>query len=219
MDNKNRILNLIEIFTSVQGETSLAGLPTTFIRLAACNLRCSWCDTSYSFGKGEPWEMAKIIDKVKESGLHHVCITGGEPLLQAAVHPLMEELCRLGYQLTIETGGSLSTASIDPRVGVILDIKCPGSGMSHKNYWANIGRLRPHDEVKFVILDLADYEYAKGICMSYQLFDKGNSILFSPVHGALAPDLLVQWIIKDKLRVRLNLQLHKFIWDPFKRGV
>lgn len=210
---------LVEIFASVQGETSFAGLPTTFVRLAACNLRCTWCDTPYSFGRGETWEMGNIIHKIEELGCPHVCITGGEPLLQSNVYLLMSKLCDLGYKLSLETGGSLPTSQVDPRVTVILDIKCPGSGMSHKNFWANLPHLRSFDEVKFVLLDKPDYDYAKSICTKYQLNDKVRTILFSPVHGKLNPQDLIQWILDDRLPVRLNLQLHKFIWDPMTRGV
>ncbi|MDP1880961.1 MAG: radical SAM protein [Parachlamydiaceae bacterium] len=220
MKNHHKTLQLIEIFASIQGETRFSGLPTTFIRLAACNLRCSWCDTTYSFGRGDTWEIDVIIQKVIENGCKYVCITGGEPLLQSNVHLLMKELCDLGYQLSIETGGSLSTEAIDPRVTVILDIKCPGSGMHEKNYWANLPHLRPDDEVKFVISHEEDYLYAKDICLKYQLFEKVNNVLFSPVFNVLHPQKLVEWILKDKLSsVRLNLQLHKFIWDPLTKGV
>lgn len=214
---KNEFLRLIEIFSSVQGETSFSGLPTTFIRLAACNLRCTWCDTTYSFGKGTPYSLDSILDEVKQKGCRYICVTGGEPLLQENVHPLMEALLEKGHIVSIETGGSLSTEKIDPRVKVILDIKCPGSGMEGKNDWSNINRLRGHDEVKFVLLDRKDYEYAKS---KIHLLDKKVSeILLSPVFGALDPKELVKWILEDKLPVRLNLQIHKWIWSPETKGV
>lgn len=212
-------LQLVEIFTSVQGETSFAGWSTTFVRLAACNLRCTWCDTPYSFGRGITWEMQQIIQEVERAGCPYVCVTGGEPLLQTNVHHLMEQLCDRGFKVNLETGGSLSTAQVDPRVTIILDIKCPGSGMSQKNHWANLSHLRLFDEVKFVLLGWEDYEYAKTICARYQLFTRVRNVLFSPVHGELDPQDLVQWILNDRLPVRLNLQLHKYIWDPFTRGV
>lgn len=211
-------LAIIEIFASIQGETSFTGLPTTFIRLARCNLRCSWCDTTYSFTRGTPHSLDSIINQVQQNSCRHVCITGGEPLLQENVHALMRELCNLGYIVTIETGGSLSTEKIDPRVTVILDIKCPGSGMSEKNEWRNLSRLRKQDEVKFVIQDLNDYTYAKGICSQYSLYQK-CAVLFSPVHQVCEAQELVKWILHDKIPVRLNLQIHKFIWDPQTRGV
>jgi len=212
-------LQLIEIFASVQGETSYTGLPSTFIRLAACNLRCSWCDTTYSFGRGETWSLETIFEKVEEYGCKYVCITGGEPLLQTAVHALMKELCDRHYHLSIETGGSLDTSTIDPRVKIILDIKCPGSAMEAKNYWANLPHLRPFDEVKFVLANREDYLYAKSICQKYQLFDRMPNILFSPVHQQLESQTLIKWILEDRLPVRLNLQIHKYIWDPLTKGV
>lgn len=212
-------LQIVEVFASIQGETTFAGLPTTFIRLAACNLRCTWCDTTYSFGRGDTWEISTLIQRVESNGCSHVCISGGEPLLQANVHPLMKELCDRGWILSLETGGSLPTTEVDPRVTIILDIKCPGSGMSQKNHWANLPHLRQGDEVKFVLVDRDDYEYAKTICAKYLLFQKVRNVLFSPVHGILNPQDLVQWILEDRLPVRLNMQLHKFIWDPATQGV
>ncbi|MEI6532102.1 MAG: radical SAM protein [Chlamydiota bacterium] len=209
-------LRLIELFESVQGETSLAGLPTTFIRLAACNLRCTWCDTTYSFKKGELFPLEDILLKTKNYGHSHVCITGGEPLLQKPVYSLMTTLNDLGYKVNLETGGSLSTAEVDPRVTVILDIKCPGSGMADKNYFANLALLKPQDEVKFVLLDRQDFDYALEICKSYNLT---NNVLFSPVFGKLDPQQLVQWILEAKYPIRLNMQVHKFIWTPETRGV
>lgn len=212
-------LNLIEIFASVQGETSLTGLPTTFIRLAACNLRCTWCDTTYSFGRGEPYALETIMDQVRKNGCRHVCVTGGEPLLQDQVYPLMATLCKEGYAVSLETGGSLTTEKVDPRVRTILDIKCPGSAMSQKNCWENLGRLRSHDEVKFVVLDRLDYEYAKEVSMKYQLYQREMPILLSPVHGKLDPKELVGWILQDQLPARLNIQIHKHIWSPETKGV
>ncbi|OJU79887.1 MAG: 7-carboxy-7-deazaguanine synthase QueE [Chlamydia sp. 32-24] len=212
-------LSLIEIFKSVQGETSFTGLPTTFIRLAACNLRCSWCDTTYSFGKGTPFTLDSIIEQTKLFACKHVCITGGEPLLQKNVYFLMQKLCDENYIVSLETSGSLLIDEVDPRVNVILDIKCPKSLMEHKNEWKNIALLKSHDEVKFVIQDFEDYSYAKNICEKYQLFTKVKEVLFSPVFEKLATHELVEWILKDNLPVRLNLQIHKFIWDPLTKGV
>ncbi len=212
-------LNIIEIFASVQGETSFAGLPTTFVRLAACNLRCTWCDTTYSFGKGTAYNLQAIIDQVNLLGCPYVCITGGEPLLQKNVYPLMKALCDSSYQLSLETGGSLCIAQVDARVCTILDIKCPGSGMEAKNRWSNLALLRPHDEVKFVIQDRADYDYSLEICHRYQLFKQPKAILISPVFNRLDPQLVVQWMLADQLHMRLNLQIHKFIWSPTTKGV
>lgn len=205
-------LNTIEVFHSVQGETSFAGLPTTFIRLAACNLRCTWCDTPYSFGRGTPQSVSSLIEQVK---CRHVCVTGGEPLLQKNVHILMEELVKRGFIISLETGGSLPIENVHPKVHVILDIKCPGSGMSEKNLWDNIKHLKPIDEVKFVIQDRTDYEYAKDTMNQYPL----TNVLFSPVFDVMEPWELVEWVLEDNLPVRLNMQIHKFIWDPKTKGV
>jgi 7-carboxy-7-deazaguanine synthase len=213
------MLNIIEIFASVQGETSFTGLPTSFVRLAACNLRCSWCDTTYSFGRGTPYSIETILNQVQTFGCPYVCITGGEPLLQENVYPLMEQLLDLNYTLSLETGGSLSGEKVDPRVHIIYDIKCPGSQMQHKNDWTNLTRLRNHDEIKFVLLDKIDYNYALEVCRRYRLFERSTPVLFSPVFGKLDPKELVSWILADKLPVRLNLQIHKFIWDPETRSV
>jgi 7-carboxy-7-deazaguanine synthase len=212
-------LDLIELFASVQGETSFTGLPTTFIRLAKCNLRCSWCDTTYSFKRGTPNSLPSIIEKVKRYGYRHVCVTGGEPLLQPNVHKLMKELCDYKYIVSLETGGSLSTEAVDPRVHVILDIKCPGSGMSEKNYWENLSKLKPHDQVKFVLANESDYNYARAVCEKYNLYNQVSEVLFSPVHDVLNSQQLVSWILRDKLQARLNLQIHKFIWSPKTMGV
>jgi 7-carboxy-7-deazaguanine synthase len=211
-------LNIIEIFASIQGETSKTGLPTTFVRLAACNLRCSWCDTSYSFGRGTSLPFEAIFQKIEALKCRNICVTGGEPLLQENVYPLMAQLCDAQYSLNLETGGSLSIAKVDPRVQVILDIKCPGSSMSHKNYWPNLEILKPQDEIKFVLLHRADYDYSKKICEEFALWDR-FPILFSPVHGALDPKELIAWILEDGLPVRLNLQIHKYIWSPETKGV
>lgn len=212
-------LNLIELFASVQGETSFAGLPTFFIRLAACNLRCRWCDTPYSFGKGSPTSFDTIFEQLQASGLLYVCITGGEPLLQAPVYSLMKRLCDEGYLLSLETGGSLSTERVDHRVKVILDIKCPASGMSHRNQLENIDRLRSTDEVKFVLANRSDYEWARNFIQSHDLLEKAP-VLFSPVFEELEPKKLVEWMLADRLaKVRLNLQIHKFIWPPQTKGV
>jgi len=213
------MLNLTEIFASVQGESRLSGLPTTFVRLAACNLRCSWCDTPYSFGRGTATPLEAVVRKVEQNGCPYVCITGGEPLLQENVHSLMKRLCDLGYRLSLETGGSLSIEKVDPRVSVILDIKCPGSGMAHKNRLENLALLKPIDEVKFVLKERSDYDWAKALCEEKELFSRKPEVLFSPVHGILNPQELVGWILEDKIPVRLNLQIHKFIWSPETKGV
>lgn len=212
-------LNLIEIFASVQGETSLTGLVTTFIRLARCNLRCTWCDTTYSFVRGEPHSLDSIIQKTEEFGCKYVCVTGGEPLLQPNVHDLMRVLCDQGYIVSLETSGSLSTAQVDSRVRVILDVKCPGSGMEEKNLFSNLELLRNNDEIKFVIQDRKDFDYACEICHRFRLFQRPKEVLFSPVFGKLDAKELVSWMLDAKLPIRLNLQCHKFIWSPDTKGV
>jgi len=212
-------LNIIEIFSSVQGETSFSGLPTVFVRLASCNLRCSWCDTSYSFGRGVPHPIDEILNTVRTLGCRNVCVTGGEPLLQKNVHPLMTLLCNEKLIVSLETGGSLPINEVDPRVFVILDIKCPDSHMSDRNYWPNLDIIRPQDEVKFVVNGYQDYLYAKNICEKYELFGRNIPVLLSPVFGVLDPKELIDWMLKDRLPVRLNMQIHKFIWSPTTQGV
>ena len=210
---------LTEIFSSVQGESSSSGMPTVFVRLSGCNLRCTWCDTTYSFKRGQKHTIQEIISFIQESGLQYVCITGGEPLLQKPVYSLMKELCSLGYKVSVETGGSLCIGMISPQVVTILDIKCPGSGMSHKNLYSNLGRLRAHDEIKFVIKDRSDYDFAVGVCKEFSLFSRQVPALFSPVFEDLDPQELIKWILEDQLPVRLNLQTHKYIWHPATQGV
>ncbi len=216
--SNSEILYITEIFASVQGETSFVGLPTTFIRLASCNLRCSWCDTAYSFSRGTPMPIAELVANAQTNACKHICITGGEPLLQPEVHQLIDKLLHQGHILSLETGGSLPINEVDSRVHIILDIKCPGSDMSHKNHWQNLDAITNKDEIKFVVSDELDYKYAKDICAEYNLFKKSN-ILLSPVHGILDPQLLVEWILRDKLPVRLNMQIHKYIWTPTTQGV
>lgn len=213
------MLNMIEVFSSVQGETSFTGWPTVFLRLAACNLRCSWCDTTYSFGRGTPWSVDSLIQKALELGCQHVCVTGGEPLLQPKVHALMSRLCDLGKIVSLETSGSLSMGQVDPRVHVILDIKCPGSGMAEKNLWDNMTLVQPHHEIKCVLLDRADYEYACKKISEHRVLERTKQILMSPVSGHLDPKVVVEWILQDNLPFRLNLQTHKFIWSPDTKGV
>ncbi|MGA8163942.1 MAG: radical SAM protein [Waddliaceae bacterium] len=212
-------LHVIEMFQSIQGETSLTGLPTTFLRLAACNLRCTWCDTTYSFGRGNLQSLKAIFHQIEDYGHRHVCITGGEPLLQRHTLSLMTHLCHHGYVVSLETGGSLSTKEVDPRVIVILDIKCPGSGMSKRNHWNNLNNLKEHDEVKFVLKNEEDYLYAKAVCKKYSLFDRNKEVLFSPVHEEMDPQELIALILKDSIPVRLNLQIHKYVWSSETQGV
>jgi 7-carboxy-7-deazaguanine synthase len=207
-----------EIFFSIQGESTRIGRPCVFVRLTACDLRCSWCDTAYAFEEGAELNINSILQKVKEYGCNLVEITGGEPLLQENVHPLIRRLCDEEFEVMIETGGHHDISRIDPRVKRIMDIKCPGSKMEKRNRWENIEMLNAHDEVKLVIADRADYEWAKHILLQYQL-DKRCPVLMSPVFGTLENRTLAEWILHDRLRVQFQLQMHKYIWDPTARGV
>jgi 7-carboxy-7-deazaguanine synthase len=210
-------MRINEIFYSIQGESSSAGYPFIFIRLTGCNLRCSYCDSAYAFYQGEEFSVEEVLERVRVFGRHPVLITGGEPLLQPQVHDLMKALLDDGYQLLLETGGSLPLANVDPRVVKIMDIKCPSSGEADSSLWDNLSLLTTRDEIKFVIGDLDDYEYAKSVCLRYRLTEK-HGVLFSPVHGVMAARELAEWILNDRLRVRLQLQLHKYLWPEKERG-
>lgn len=213
------MLKVNEIFHSIQGEGSAAGLPCVFVRLTYCNLRCTYCDTEYAFYDGKDFTIEEVIDEVKKYGCNLVEITGGEPLVQMdECLELMKQLSDSGFEVMIETGGSLPINEIDPRVKIIMDLKCPSSGMLKKNLYENINYLKPTDEVKFVIGNKEDYEWAKEIITEHSLNTKCE-ILFSVVFGKLEPIDLVNWILKDKLNVRFQLQMHKFIWHPETRGV
>jgi len=207
-----------EIFYSVQGESSYAGLPCVFVRLTACNLRCNWCDTTYSFHEGKPMTIGDVIVKVLEYNCPLVEITGGEPLLQPNVFLLMARLCDLGKRVLLETSGSIDASQVDPRVVKIMDLKCPGSGECDKNVYENIRFLDKKDEVKFVIADRADYDWAKHTMAEHQLASV-CTVLFSPVWEKLALKDLAEWILTDKLPVRLQTQWHKYIWGADARGV
>ncbi len=212
------MLKLNEIFYSIQGEGTRAGLPCVFVRLTYCNLRCTYCDTEYSFYEGTDWEISQVLDKVRDYNCNLVEITGGEPLIQAEVHPLMTQLCDLGYTVMIETGGSLDISPIDPRVTIIMDLKTPSSKMAKKNRYENIPLLKSTDEVKFVIGTREDYEWSKEQLELHNLTNRCN-VLFSPVFGKIEPIEIAQWILHDNLSVRFQLQLHKFIWEPDAKGV
>lgn len=212
------MIKVNEIFFSIQGESSRAGLPCVFIRLTYCNLRCSYCDTGYAFYEGSDFSIDEIVDRVKSYNCNLVEITGGEPLMQNECLDLMKILCDSGFDVMLETGGSLPINSIDPRVMIIMDFKCPSSGMMKKNLFANIKFLKNNDEVKFVIGNREDYEWSKKIISTYEL-DRKCAILFSVVFGALEPVTLVNWILEDKLDVRFQLQMHKIIWHPETKGV
>ena len=212
------MLTVNEIFHSIQGESTRAGNPCVFVRLTACDLRCTWCDTPYAFHEGRKMSIDDVVKAVDEYGCPLVEITGGEPLLQDDVYPLMERLLDAGHTVLLETGGHRPIDRVPADVVKIVDVKCPGSGESAKNCWANLDVLAPHDEVKFVIADRADYEFARGV-VTTKLAGRSGAVLFSPVHGTLNPQTLAEWVLADRLPVRVQLQLHKLIWDPATRGV
>ena len=213
------LVTVNEIFYSVQGESTYAGRPCVFVRLTACDLRCSWCDTPYAFNEGSKRAIDDVVAEVERYGCSLVEVTGGEPLLQEDVYPLMDELLARGKTVLLETGGHRSTARVPDPVITILDIKCPASGEADRMDWENLGRLRPRDEVKFVINDRADYEYARDAIARHALAGRAAAIHMSPVHGVLNPRTLSEWVLADQLPVRVQLQLHKYIWPADMRGV
>jgi 7-carboxy-7-deazaguanine synthase len=213
------MLTINEIFYSIQGESTRAGEPCVFVRLTACDLRCSWCDTPYAFDQGRRMSVDDVVAAVERYGCPLVEITGGEPLLQEDVYELMERLQDAGRVVMLETGGHRSIARVQADVRKIVDVKCPGSGEADKNDWNNLGLLKAHDEVKFVIKDRTDYEFARDIIGRYGLTDRTSAILMSPVHGVLEPRTLSEWILADRLPARLQVQLHKYIWPAGTRGV
>ena len=213
------MLTVNEIFHSIQGESTHTGRPCVFVRLTACDLRCSWCDTPYAFTEGHKMSVDDVVARVREYGCDVVEITGGEPLLQKEVYPLMERLLDDGRTVMIETGGHLSAEAIPAGVIRVIDVKCPGSGESAKVHWPNLDKLRSSDELKFVIQDRTDYEFARDVVVKHDLTTRCAAVLFSPVHGVLDPKQLAEWILADRLPVRLQLQAHKYIWTPETRGV
>lgn len=213
------MLTINEIFHSIQGESTHTGRPCVFVRLTACDLRCSWCDTPYAFTEGRKMSLDEVVSQVERYGCPLVEITGGEPLLQRDVYPLMDRLLGSGKTVMVETGGHLSIREVPQPVIKIVDVKCPGSGESHRTHWDNLERLAPHDEVKFVLKDRADYEYACDALRTRGLAERVAAVHFSPVHGVLNARLLAEWVLEDRLPVRVQLQVHKYIWDPHTRGV
>ena len=213
------MLTINEIFHSIQGESSRAGELCVFVRLTACDLRCTWCDTPYAFHEGRKMSVDEVVAAVEAHGSPLVEITGGEPLLQEDVYPLMDRLLAGGRTVMLETGGHRPTTRVPAAVLKIVDIKCPGSGEADRNDWSNLDRLEPHDEVKFVVQDRADYEFARDIIVRHALPGRAAAVLLSPVHGVLEPKALSEWMLADRLPARLQLQLHKYIWSPTTRGV
>ncbi len=207
-----------EIFTSIQGESTHTGRPCTFVRLTGCGLRCSWCDTAYAFHEGHSKQIEEIAGEVRSRGVRFVTVTGGEPLQQPATPELIRTLLDGGFEVQIETSGSVDTSTVDPRARIILDVKAPGSGEAGRMLWSTVARLRPVDEAKFVLLDRRDYEFARGLVREGRI-PSGVPILFSPVHEELEPADLAAWILEDRLEVRLQVQLHKYIWGSDARGV
>lgn len=212
-------LTVNEIYASIQGESTFAGQPCTFVRLTACDLRCTWCDTVYAFTEGHKASLAAIVAEVHRLGVPLVELTGGEPLLQRNVIPLMEQLLASGYTVLVETGGHVSIGNVPPGVHRIVDVKCPGSGESSRMHWPNLDLLSPRDEVKFVVADRADFEYARDVLRRYDLASRCAAVHLSPAWGRLAPADLAAWILEERLPVRLQLQQHKYIWEPTTRRV
>jgi 7-carboxy-7-deazaguanine synthase len=213
------MLTINEIFHSIQGESTHAGRPCVFVRLTACDLRCSWCDTPYAFHEGHKMSIDEVMAAVADHGCPLVEITGGEPLLQDDVYPLMERLLAEGRTVMLETGGHRPIDRVPAAVVKIVDVKCPASGESGRNDWSNLAKLAPHDQVKFVVQDRADYDFAKDVIARHDLASRTAAVLISPVHGVLEPRTVSEWMLADRLPARLQLQLHKFIWSPTTRGV
>lgn len=213
-------MRITEIFHSIQGESSYAGRPCVFVRLTWCNLRCSWCDSEYTFSGGTEMSLDEVLDKVRGYGCRLVEITGGEPLAQKKeCAELVRRLCEEGYEVLIETSGSLDIGALDNRAVRILDIKCPGSGEESRNRWENLDQLTPRDEIKFVVLDRQDFDYAMAVIDRYRLADRPPQVLISPVWGRLELAELADWIVKSGRPLRMQLQLHKYIWGPDVKGV
>jgi Organic radical activating enzymes len=205
-------LRITEIFHSIQGEADAIGWRTVFVRLTGCPLRCVWCDTEYSFYGGNWYAIDEILAEVASHGAKHVCVTGGEPLAQKRCLILLQKLCDVGYEVSLETSGALDVSAVDPRVRKVMDLKAPDSGESARNLWSNLDRLQLHDQLKIVIASRADYEWARAMLDEHALAQR-CMVLFSPVHGAVQPRELAEWIIADRLPVRFQMQLHKLLWN------
>ena len=219
METGERTLTVNEIYHSIQGESTWAGQPCVFVRLTFCDLRCNYCDTEYAFYEGKKRTLKDIVDSVTSFRCGLVEITGGEPLLQKNVLPLMNMLADLGQTVLLETSGAHDIALVDPRVHRIMDLKTPGSGQVERNVWSNIDHLTSRDEVKFVIGSREDYDWSRDKVLSFELTKRCHAVLFSPIFGRIDPRAIVEWILADRLEVRFQLQMHKFIWTPTQRGV
>src|SRR5580698_7057526 len=216
---KEDTLVIHEIYASIQGESTFAGLPCTFVRTTGCNLRCTWCDTPQAFHGGARMLRSDVLARALSFGTQVVELTGGEPLLQPGVLPLMTELCDAGRTVLVETSGEADVSKVDPRVHKIMDLKCPGSGESHRNRWPNLAHIGPRDEIKFVLSDRADYEWMRTTVRERALAERTPNLLASTVFGKLAPRELVAWVLEDRLPVRVQLQMHKYVWAPDATGV
>ena len=214
------MLRVTELFHSIQGESTHAGRPCSFVRLTGCPMRCTWCDSEYTFTGDDHFTVEAILEKVREFDCPLVEVTGGEPLAQREAFDLIRRLCDERYEVLVETGGYVSTEALDSRAKVILDVKCPASGEAERNHWANLDRLRPEsDEVKFVVVDRADWEFTTEIIKQYRLEERTVAILISPAWGQIDLQELANWIVQSGLKVRMQLQLHKYIWGPNVHGV
>ena len=214
------MLRVTEIFRSIQGESTHAGRPCTFVRLTGCPMRCVWCDSEYTFTGGEYFTLSDVIDQVRAFNSKLVEVTGGEPLAQREAFSLIEQLCNEGFEVLVETGGFVSTAEVDPRASLILDVKCPASGEEQRNHWPNLDHLRPDkDEVKFVVTNFEDWNYALEIIKRYELDKRAKAILISPAWGDVDLKQLAEWVSSSGLDLRMQLQLHKYIWGPEVHGV
>jgi 7-carboxy-7-deazaguanine synthase len=205
-------LRITEIFHSLQGEARSVGLPTVFVRLTGCPLRCQYCDTAYAFSGGELMSLARIVERVNEFGCTRVCVTGGEPLAQPECLALLDRLCEQGFEVSLETSGAMSIAGVNERVSRVVDIKTPDSGEVHRNDWSNIARLTPHDQIKFVVCSRVDYDWARMKMDELQLAQRVSDVLFSPSYEQVEPLTLANWILEDRLPARLQIQLHKLLW-------
>lgn len=205
-------LRITEIFYSLQGEARSVGLPTVFVRLTGCPLRCQYCDTAYAFSGGELMSLARIVERVNEFGCTRVCVTGGEPLAQPECLALLDRLCEQGFEVSLETSGAMSIAGVNERVSRVVDIKTPDSGEVHRNDWSNIARLTPHDQIKFVVCSRLDYDWARMKMDELQLAQRVSDVLFSPSYEQVEPLTLANWILEDRLPARLQIQLHKLLW-------
>jgi len=205
-------LRVTEIFRSLQGETRTVGIPTVFVRLTGCPLRCQYCDTAYAFSGGTVWTIESILEQVAAMGVRYVTVTGGEPLAQPGCLRLLRELCELGYTVSLETSGALDISGVDARVVRVVDVKTPGSGECQRNLWSNLDGLRRHDQIKFVICDRRDYEWSRQICIEHDLIERVDDVLFSPSQTELPAARLAEWVLADRLEVRLQIQLHKVLW-------